>query len=403
MIRTTLTACLAACLLLLQHGQAEEAEVRFRTTHPDIAVRNQDFLVNRMRMTMERNPDDPEAVRRLLDQLLTRTQFRGTLRDYDEALTVTERLLERRPDDPRAQLERARVLERLHRFDEAERLLAALEPMLDPGRSQHAAVADEAERARIRIQLARGEPETVLAAAEARAAEAPGFGSLTQLAFTLAALGRTEDAEAAYLRSLDFWDRISPFAIAWIEFQRGELHVATDPDRAALHYRRALDYLPGYITARVHLAEVMAEDGRYDEAIALLEAAVGTSEDPEVDSRLAEFLLAAGREEAAEPIRQRALAGYADLLERHPLAFLDHIAEFYLGSGGDPGQAWIMAERNWINAAGDPALALAIEAAAAAERPELCELLTLAVARRERHAELAELLEEHEGACSDGD
>ena len=403
MTRAIGMAFVCACLLLLaQHGQANDSsEGRYRTTHPDIALRNLDFQVNRARLLAQRQPRDAEAVRGLLDQLLTRAQFLGSYSDYDEALTVTERLLERLPDDPLAKLERARVLERLHRFDEAETLLTEVEPGLDPSRRQHAALADDVARARIRIALARGTPEAVLADVERRAASNPGFGSLTQLAFTLHALGRVDEAETTYLEALKFWDQISPFAVSWIEFQRGELHVDRDPARAAAHYKRALDYMPAYVTARVHLAEALVEIGEIGEAITLLEAIAGQSEDPEVDSRLAEFLMAAGRHEEAEPIRERAERGYADLLARHPLAFLDHIAEFWLGSGDDPQQAWIMAERNLANAASDPALALAIEAAAAAGRPELCELLQRAEPRRGRFLELDELVEELQAQCQE--
>ncbi|MCC5874374.1 MAG: tetratricopeptide repeat protein [Gammaproteobacteria bacterium] len=420
MTRTTGATLVCACLLLLtQPGQAQDSsEGRYRTTHPDIALRNLDFQVNRARIIAQRQPGDAGAVRGLLDQLLTRAQFRGSYSDYDEALTITERLLGQRPDDPLAKLERARILERLHRFDEAETLLTELEAALDrvaldrvaldrvaldPDRRRHVAIADDAARARIRIALARGVPERVLADAERRAASNPGFGSLSQLAFTLHALGRIDEAEATYLEALEYWDQISPFAVSWIEFQRGELHVDRDPARAAVHYRRALDYMPAYVTARVHLAEALVEVGAIDEAIELLEAIAGQSEEPEVDSRLAEFLMAAGRHEEAAPVRERALRDYAELLERHPLAFLDHIAEFWLGSGNDPQQAWDMAERNLANAASDPALALAIEAAAAAERPELCELLERAGPRRARFVELDELIDEFQTRCPDAE
>ncbi|TVS16177.1 MAG: hypothetical protein EA417_10865 [Gammaproteobacteria bacterium] len=239
----------------------------------------------------------------------------------------------------------------------------------------------------------------MLAEAQRRAASNPAFASLTQLAFTLHTLGRVDEAETNYLKALQFWDQISPFAVSWVEFQRGELHVDREPARAAAHYRRALDYMPAYITARVHLAEALVEIDELDEAIALLEAIAGESEDPEVDSRLAEFLVAAGRHEEAEPIRERAERGYAELLARHPLAFLDHIAEFWLGSGDDPQQAWVMAERNLANAASDPALALAIEAAAAAKQPELCELLQRSEPRRRRFVQLDELVEEFQAQC----
>lgn len=328
-------------------------------------------------------------------------QFRGSYSDFDEALAITAQRLETQPDDSETSLVRARILERLHRFDEAMDLLEKVEVRIEQTPISRASRSwlQTIERARIRVTLARGRPETVIEQARRLAAEQPSFGSLTQLAFVLEALGQIEEAERSYLEALRFWDQITPFPIAWVAFQRGELHVGRDDARAAAHYRRALDYLPAYVTPRVHLAEVLAESGDLDGAIALLEAVAGHSEDPEVDSRLAEFLMAAGRSEEAAAARARAERGYGELAARHPLAFLDHIAEFWLAAGDDPERAWIQAQRHLANGASNRALALAIETAAAAQRRKLCGLIEQAASRLGRNAGLDEQLDRHSPYC----
>lgn len=392
----------AGLLLLLQIGQASVAEEpRYRTTHPDIALRNLDHQIEQARRILRVRPHDPDGVSNLLDHLLNRVQFRGSYSDFDAALAITEGLLSALPNDPGAGLARARILERLHHFDEAIDLLDDIRARIEqpPISVPSRAWLQSIEQARIRITLARGRPEAVIASLRQLAAERPGFGTHTQLAFGLEALGRIDEAERSYVAALAFWDQITPFPVAWVEFQRGELYVGRDDARAAAHYRRALDYLPLYVTPRVHLAELLAEDDDLDGAIALLEAVAGRSEDPEVNSRLAEFLMAAGRDEEAMAVRSRAEQGYADLAERHPLAFLDHIAEFWLGAGNDPAQAWINAERHLANGASDRALGLAIEAAAAASRPELCDLIEQASSRRGRHPGLDDQLDLHSPHC----
>src|SRR5258705_255560 len=46
---------------------------------------------------------------------------------------------------------------------------------------------------------------------------------------------------------------------------------------------------------------------------------------------------------------QAARSGFEELLAKHPLAFADHGAEFYAGSGADPVRAFELAQKNLAN------------------------------------------------------
>src|ERR1700681_3472704 len=72
---------------------------------------------------------------------------------------------------------------------------------------------------------------------------------------------------------------------------------------------------------------------------------------------------ARGRDELA-----RAGAGFEALLARHPLAFADHAAEFYLGAGANPERAWVLAEQNLAARPTDRAFGLAGARATGRER-----------------------------------
>src|SRR4029453_7900829 len=69
-----------------------------------------------------------------------------------------------------------------------------------------------------------------------------------------------------YRQAFRSHDGVSPFPLAWVCFHLGmlwgELVPVPDPNLAALWYRRAIAYLPGYIKARVHLAELYGGEGR---------------------------------------------------------------------------------------------------------------------------------------------
>jgi hypothetical protein len=118
--------------------------------------------------------------------------------------------------------------------------------------------------------------------------------------------------------------------------------------RAEHWYRKAVTSLPCYVKARVHLAEIQAIDGRTSDAEATLTPAIASG-DPEVLWRLADILKAEGRLTEADAQLEAARSGFEALLEKHLLAFADHGAEFYSGSGNDAGKALELARINVAN------------------------------------------------------
>jgi predicted Zn-dependent protease len=128
----------------------------------------------------------------------------------------------------------------------------------------------------------------------------------------------------------------------------GEVVPSANPDLATLWYQRAIAYLPGYVKARVHLAEIYAGQDRAGEAETLLRPAL-SSRDPEVQWRLADVLVADGRLEEAETQLDAARFRFDELLRTYPLAFADHAAEFYAGSGNDCRRALELARTNVAN------------------------------------------------------
>ena len=186
-----------------------------------------------------------------------------------------------------------------------------------------------------------------------RIAKATGrLEDLVPFGAVLADLERFAEADAVYRQALHSYDDVSPFPLAWVCFQLGmlwgELVPEPDPNLAALWYRRALAYLPGYMKARVHLAEIHASQGQPREAEALLRPALSSC-DPEVRWRLADVLITQRRFEEAETELEAARFGFEELLGRHLLAFADHAAEFYAGSGNDSRRALELARANVAN------------------------------------------------------
>ena len=88
--------------------------------------------------------------------------------------------------------------------------------------------------------------------------------------------------------------------------------------------------------------------GETGDAETLLRPAL-SSRDPEVRWRLADVLIAQERFEEAKTELDAARVGFDRLLARHRLAFADHAAEFYAGSGDDCRRALELARANVAN------------------------------------------------------
>ncbi|HSG87982.1 MAG TPA: tetratricopeptide repeat protein [Pseudomonadales bacterium] len=389
---------LAASLLGLGLSIAASAgQERVRTTSPAIALKNLDYGVERARLMLDARPGDATLLSAYVDALLTRVRFLDSFDDFEPALAATARALELQPQDPRIRMERARVLQALHRFDEAGMLLDTTAAGLQSTPSPLAdALGPTLDLQRQTIALARGDARGVLAHLADGSLSGNRFADGTLAGAALAALGRREEADAALAEALVDWDHITPFAIAWIEFQRGEVWVGVDDARAEQHYTTALDYMPAYVTARVHLAELLMARGALQAAIDLL-TPVADGANPEPAARLAEFLAARGETQAAQRRAAQAERGWSALLERHPLAFADHAAEFWLGAGADPGRALVWARRNHANRPTERALALLLDAQMAAGQADCGRLATAAAPSS---PSLAESVSRLEAACS---
>jgi tetratricopeptide (TPR) repeat protein len=317
------------------------------TTDGAIAVENLDHEI-------ERAGDEPEVV----DLLLERARLLADTRALDRAVRLTERG-DRTADEL---LRRARVRSAVHRFADA---------LADLDAAERAGAAPEGVRSlRATIAIATGHADDVLPMLESKATQRPAFESFAALGAAYVALGRVADADRAFAAATADLDTTSPFPHAWMAFARGQLwsEQAKDPARGEAFYDEALRYLPRFVAASVHLAEIEAGRGDCEAAAARLEDVVSRCDDPEalallgvLHSRMGERAL--GKREIARA-RQR----FEELLARHPLAFADHAAEFYLGPGHDAERAWSLATLNLANRRTPRSVALAAAAARASGR-----------------------------------
>lgn len=350
---TCLGVVLAGCC-----GLRASADSTTGTTSSSIAIENLNGQIAQLH--------DEAGVE---DLLLVRARF---LADY-EALDRASRMTEGRVRTASELLKRARTRSVVHRFAEALDDIAAAE--------QSGASHDEIVGLRASILVAIGRAEEVVPQLEAAISNNPGYSAHSALAVAYAAVGRFTDADRLYVASLSDLRTTSPFPYAWIYFARGLMWTEQAGDRARGEslYVQALNYLPEFVVANIHMAELETARGDLASSIARLERIVASSNEPEALSLLGQLHMRSG--DSTKGLQEIALARqrYRWLLDHYPLAFADHAAEFYLGPGADPERAWSLARQNLANRKTDRAYVLAIKAARATGRfQEACALVASA-------------------------
>jgi tetratricopeptide (TPR) repeat protein len=313
-------------------------------TDGEIAATNLESARHRAWARFAQDPRRPGVAEEILDKERLVAQFLSDFEALDrmEALASQVACVD---DSSRAALVHAEVASTLHRFEDARGHLARAAGMGGPREpiERHLLTIDQACGVRL---------GTVLTARRQMAAATGRLEDLVPLGALLSDLEHFAEADAVYRQGLSSYDGISPFPLAWVCFQLGalwgELAPAPDLRLAAFWYARAIAYLPRYVRARVHLAETYASQGHAEDAETILLPALSSS-DPELRWRLADVLLAQGRSEEAQKHMDAARHGFDELLGKYPLAFADHAAEFYAGSGSNRRRALELARTNSAN------------------------------------------------------
>lgn len=324
---------------------AEFHDTCFQTTDGDIAVINLESARLRSWSRFYQDPMREGIAETVVEHEQLSAQFAGDLTALDRLEFLAKQLSQTDAASARTALIQAQVESMKHRFAEARHHLEQAEIR----------GAQEAEVNRLRLSLDQAcgtNLDRVLDERRETVRRSGGIEDQVALAGLLADLREFSDADRTYGQALRNYRDVSPFPVAWVCFQLGvlwgELVPEPQTNRASQWYERALERLPGYTKARVHLAEIYSSSGRAADAESVLIPAL-SSGDPEVLWRLADAMAIQGKTADAEAQMQAARSEFNSLLERHPLAFADHGAEFYAGSGNDFRRALELALVNVTN------------------------------------------------------
>jgi tetratricopeptide (TPR) repeat protein len=273
----------------------------------------------------------------LIDLLILRGVIHGRISDYERAAQLAERQVGAAIADAAAFVSRARTRAVFHRFSEA---------LDDLGRADRILPLDSAtkqDRAAVLQALGRYDEALVIYAADRRGK----FEQAAALAGLWAERGETDIAQRFYVESLRTYRGVSPFPLALLDFQLGVMWMRHErPNQARACFEAAIRRVPAYAAAQGHLAEVEADLGNPEAALARLFPLVTSSDDPDYTAQLASILGEMGRNDEASGWCRLAANRYHELTAAHCEAFADHAAEFWLGPGNDLQEGLRLAKLN---------------------------------------------------------
>ncbi len=166
------------------------------------------------------------------------------------------------------------------------------------------------------------------------------WDNLARLAYFKRKMGDGDGADELYIQAENELTAKEMRSFAWLELQRGELHLARGRhDGAGAHYRRANAAYPGWWHVDEHLAELMAAEGRSEEAIELFQSVIERARKPELQQTLGELYVFIGRPDDAEPWFESALAAYLESVARGDVHYFHHLADFYADVREDGAEA----------------------------------------------------------------
>jgi tetratricopeptide (TPR) repeat protein len=304
---------------------------------------------------------DPEQVLYLVNLYLTRGQTLANVEDYEKAEIEAAQSIKSYPTTGVAHLSHALTLGALHLFD-------AESKELDEA-SRLGAPPQRVAGARVALFEALGkydDAEKLMAPIDDRS----GATAMVTSAVLFAHQQKADESERLFEKARTAFVDVSPFPVAWMDFQRGMLLEAGGKEKEARsYYLEALEAIPVYTHAAVHASITDAPD----RAIARLEALKPVTTDPDVLAALADAHKRAKHDADAKKATEAARARYEELLAKHPEAYRDHAARFYLGAGNDTKKALDYAEKNAKLRPTEEAIDLWMAAAAAVnDKAQIC-------------------------------
>jgi tetratricopeptide (TPR) repeat protein len=294
--------------------------------------------ITELQSRLERHPRDLEKRVRLAYRLLHRASLTGSMVQFEEVETaILETIVEFGPKEDLCLL-MANLDFRFHRLAKVRSDLEMC-PLLAGRFEGRVLLAD--------LDFQEGRYEAARLGFEQLIEENRTWDNLARLAHWKSKLGEVAEADQLYEEAEDDLTAKQMRSYAWLELQRGVLALTHGRYAEAwTHYRRADQAYPGHWHTDEHFAELLAAEGRFEEAEVLFQKVIARAPKPELKQALGELYLFTGRPQEAQPWLDSALAAYLESVRNGGVHYFHHLADFYADAREQPDEAVRWAQKD---------------------------------------------------------
>ena len=216
---------------------------------------------------------------------------------------------------------KANIHFKVHRLDDVDHDLNASTDLLESPQGR-ALKAD--------LDFQRGRYEAASSGYQALIDEERTWDTLARLAYINFKMGDFEGADRLYDEAVDELTAKEMRHYGWVELQRGVVDLSQgNYEKAREHYQRAERAYSGHWMVQEHVAELLAAEGKTDEAEALYQRVIERVPRPDFQQALGELYLSVGKTEAANGCLKSAESAFLESAQRGEVHYYHHLADLY--------------------------------------------------------------------------
>ncbi len=274
-----------------------------------------------LRSSLAAIPQDVEKGTRLAYRLYHRASLTGILGDFGAAEAAVDLVAKRAGHQEDLCLLKANLYFKFHRLPDVKRALQQVPALLR---------RPEGKVLQADVDFQEGRYQEARAAYERAIDEDRTWDNLARLAHFRFKMGELASADDLYAQAEDELTAKEMRSYAWVELQRGLLHLSRGRyEHALAHYRRADAGYSGYWLIDEHMAELLGAQGKYAEAAALYERIVARVPKPELQQAVGELYQLMEQPDKAEQWHAQALETYLRSVDEGGVHYWHHLVDFF--------------------------------------------------------------------------
>lgn len=281
---------------------------------------------------------DPQRVTHYIYCVYQRASIAGDVAQLGDVERAIERAIPLLTYPGDLYLLKANIALKLHRLADAEAALAVVPSVSECNEGRLIRADLDFQRGRYQ-QAERGYLEALRAERS--------WSALARLAYFQGKMGDVADADRLYREAEDELTAKEMRSYAWLEVQQGFLAFAQGHyGLAQSHYDRADAAYPGYWLVHEYLSELLGAEGRYREAIDILERIIAASDRPDLQQAIGELYQIDGQSDRARYWEEKAVSGYLQSARAGGVHYYHHLADYYCDVANDGTEAvrWARAD-----------------------------------------------------------